>query len=785
MAVTADQVVVELVARLDKYEANMRRAEQNTARSFNNIGRSAVGAQQTISRAAGLIRSAFLAFGAGVGLRGLVDLTSAWSDLTSRVDLAAGSTERGAAVMDRLQVIARRTYSSLNQTAESWLQNTTALRELGYSTQQQIDLTETLNNAIVISGVRGDRARSVMEAWSKAMALGELRGENLNTVIQSGGRLAEALAKSMGVSTNELRRLGAEGKITTNDLFGVTSQMEQLRQEADDMPVTVADGFQALSDAIWVFIGNADSASGAGEALGSALKDLAEAINSIPENWFEDKLGGLGEFISTELERAGEDFENLKAEIRAIGDAFEYLRDTKLTDALSDLFDNITGEAALRAQRDIFAIEEAFSGLLFIIEQESAGAGDTLVDELNKVWEELIRDQGAAEDAQDAIAAMIGRYPSAAPLLGELLAIARTLAEVRGEADAAASSLSNIQSMREEMQVIRNLPPAIDLDDDGGPIITPTRPTRSGSKRSPAEQFADALEAQRRRTELLQQETALQATLNPLIDDYGFAMAKLRAQQELENAAMKAGLELTPERIAQIEELANGYALATAESERLADAQGVLKEAFDDLQSAGRQALDTIIDGFLEGKDAGEIFNSVLKDLAKSLISIGLNSISGGFKAGGFNPLGWLFGAFDKGGYTGHGGKHEPAGVVHKGEFVFSKEATRRAGVANLQALHSSMKGYASGGYVGGFSPPQAPSSGGSERAVIDIRFSVDGEGNIIPLVRQVAGTEADIRVAQAAPAIVGASVGQANKTAPAAVAGYQRQRGGADWRNM
>lgn len=53
---------------------------------------------------------------------------------------------------------------------------------------------------------------------------------------------------------------------------------------------------------------------------------------------------------------------------------------------------------------------------------------------------------------------------------------------------------------------------------------------------------------------------------------------------------------------------------------------------------------------------------------------------------------------YDAGGYTGHGGKYEPKGIVHGGEFVFTKEATSRLGVANLYRM---MKGYASGGYVG------------------------------------------------------------------------------------
>src|SRR5690606_30552282 len=124
-----------------------------------------------------------------------------------RVDLAAGSHEKGIEVMGRLQEMARRTYSGLEQTTESYLRNSTVLKELGYSTKTQLDYTEALNNALVVSGAKGDRARSVMEALSKAMALGKLSGDNLNTVLASGDRVAKALADSMGVTTLELRKL--------------------------------------------------------------------------------------------------------------------------------------------------------------------------------------------------------------------------------------------------------------------------------------------------------------------------------------------------------------------------------------------------------------------------------------------------------------------------------------------------------------------------------------------------------------------------------------------------
>ncbi len=59
----------------------------------------------------------------------------------------------------------------------------------------------------------------------------------------------------------------------------------------------------------------------------------------------------------------------------------------------------------------------------------------------------------------------------------------------------------------------------------------------------------------------------------------------------------------------------------------------------------------------------------------------------------GFGPQLWA------GGYTGPGGKYEPAGTVHRGEYVFSKEATT-GNVAMLEQMHRQLRGYAQGGYV-------------------------------------------------------------------------------------
>lgn len=276
-----------------------------------------------------------------------------------------------------------------------------------------------------------------------------------------------------------------------------------------------------------------------------------------------------------------------------------------------------------------------------------------------------------------------------------------------------------------------------------------------GGSSSRGDAYSRAVQSQQQRIDSLNRETELMSRLPILANDYGYAIERLRAQMELENAATEAGLALTPQRQAQIDELASGYARATAEAARLAEQQDMVRQAADDMAQAARGALDSIIDGFLEGRDAGEIFNSVLKDLGKNLINIGLNTLFGG--GGGFNPLGMLFGGrgFATGTANTGGQRGQVRGVVHGQEAVIPLPNGGRVPV------DIRMPSMAAGA-------PQAL----TVRVVSDDeKFSAyveDGAGRV---------------VAQSAPGIVAASTSQANKTAPGAVAQYQKNRSGGDYR--
>ena len=140
---------------------------------------------------------------------------------------------------------------------------------------------------------------------------------------------------------------------------------------------------------------------------------------------------------------------------------------------------------------------------------------------------------------------------------------------------------------------------------------------------------------------------------------------------------------------------------------------------------------DGLVQFAMTGKMSFSNFaNAIISDIMRIYIRmmiVGLvGKVAGAFAAPTAFPNGPeitpMGDSFADGGYTGDGGKYQPAGIVHAGEFVMSKEATSRIGVG---ALNRMLKGYASGGYVGS----TMPSGSSNDGVVINIKNEAGGDG--------------------------------------------------------
>jgi len=220
------------------------------------------------------------ALGGALGAQQVVRYADTWSDLSSRVRLSIGEHESVTDTMDRLSSIARMTYFSLESTAESFARNSVTLQALGKSTQEQLDYTEALNNAMVVSGAKGDEFERVQDALSKAMAEGALRGDHLNTVLNSGSRIAQLLAEELGTNVTELSALAAQGKLTGDVIYrSLTQNMATLREEADSMPATIGDALILLRNGLLQTVGVFDQQNTISERLAESLIVVADNMD--------------------------------------------------------------------------------------------------------------------------------------------------------------------------------------------------------------------------------------------------------------------------------------------------------------------------------------------------------------------------------------------------------------------------------------------------------------------------------------------------------------------------
>lgn len=229
------------------------------------------------------------AFGKTLGLigatlltTGFVKYTNTWTDLNSRLINATGSAEDARIALEAISETARRTYSSLEATAQGFLQNNLVLKELGYSTRQQLDMMSALNNSLVISGAKGQEAELVMGAFGRAMAQGKLAGQELNLIMNYSSRTVEALAEGLGVTTIELRKMTAAGQVTADKMFGaLVSQMQKLEDESGAMPATIGDAFLLIRNAVLETIGVFDQQNQISGRLAESLVWVADNLRDM------------------------------------------------------------------------------------------------------------------------------------------------------------------------------------------------------------------------------------------------------------------------------------------------------------------------------------------------------------------------------------------------------------------------------------------------------------------------------------------------------------------------
>lgn len=236
------------------------------------------GAQNAAAGFASLYKIALAYVGLGT-LKAMAELADQYGQNADRIKNATASTEEYNLVQERLLQTANGTYRALSEAQEVYLSTADVLRDLGYSTNEVLDITDSFSYALVRDAARADQATSAMDAYSKALQKGKVESDAWASVMAATPSIVNGIAEATGKSANEIRKLGAEGKLSVEALNeGLLRSLESNKTAAEGMSVSTKDAVTAMRNSLQVFIGKVDEASGASGVFAENVAKFSEIL---------------------------------------------------------------------------------------------------------------------------------------------------------------------------------------------------------------------------------------------------------------------------------------------------------------------------------------------------------------------------------------------------------------------------------------------------------------------------------------------------------------------------
>ncbi|WP_311749660.1 tape measure protein [Proteus terrae] len=253
----------QLEQRLNRMDSSFNR----TSQSVNNTERSMQSLSKVAAALTGYLSASMVA-----------SYSEAWTELNNKLSNSVRASESLIDVTQRVFDISQATRSSLDATATLYARLERGTREYNTSAADLAKLTSIINQGFIVSGATAQEAENAIIQLSQGIASGVLRGEEFNSVAEQGSRLMVALADSMGVGIGQLRKMAAEGKLTTDVVVnGLLSQGDAIGKEFAKTTRTMSQAFQEAGNNLTKFLGE-------NTTIKSTVSAFSDAVITISKN---------------------------------------------------------------------------------------------------------------------------------------------------------------------------------------------------------------------------------------------------------------------------------------------------------------------------------------------------------------------------------------------------------------------------------------------------------------------------------------------------------------------
>jgi len=264
----------KLLIRLEADTTQLRRA---LAQADSAVGSFSSSADKRLSSTERRFQSMARTFNtavAGMGIVSAVRATAALADqyqnMENRLNVVAKSAGDLELSQRRLMQIADETRVGVGDTAELYARYSFAMKDAGKTTNEMLEFTAALQKAVVVSGASTAEASGALRQFSQGLAAGQIRGQELNSVMEQMPIIADLIARKLGVTTGELRKLAEQGAVTSEVAFqAVMDGLAELDARFKKTSPTIGQSLNQMTTALL----DLGEASGVFEAITKAAQD--------------------------------------------------------------------------------------------------------------------------------------------------------------------------------------------------------------------------------------------------------------------------------------------------------------------------------------------------------------------------------------------------------------------------------------------------------------------------------------------------------------------------------
>ena len=346
-----------------------------TQKAFNSLQNNVSKTQKSFFT----LKNAIIGIVGSVVIKQVLDLTNEFQQLQNRLKLVTNSTKELNTVQAELFDISKRTRGGFSETVELYQKLALQAGSLGLEQKELLQITENVNKVIGIAGVGSVQASAGILQLSQAFASGRLQGDEFRSISENIPPLLNIFAKELGVTRGELKKLGAEGKITSEVIAtALLKETENITEAYSQLSPTIGQANTVLRNSFVDLIGTFAQTTGASDLLAESLIGLSKFINKLSESLKP---------VPNNVEAITERIMELREQMDIMQDPeglFHYRREEK---EIAELQDRL---------RDLQTMVQRVGGGADLAETET-------LDELYNTAEKLKEEQKAREEIQEKI----------------------------------------------------------------------------------------------------------------------------------------------------------------------------------------------------------------------------------------------------------------------------------------------------------------------------------------------------------------------------------------------